>query len=393
MSETRMDPTLLAEVRKFGRFDVEACFNCGSCAAVCALSEDGAMFPRRAMRFVQAGMREPLVRSLDPWLCYYCGDCATTCPRQTEPGESMMTLRRFLTAQYDWTGIAAKLYTSWAWQIGALLAAGAFVAALITLGHGPLAMGTPVQLNTFAPPHLVHIFDLSVASVLTLLLVSYVSRMFWFTVYRGGAAKVPLASFIEEAKLLVLHGATQMQFLKCADPGRWFTGRWIKHFLLVSGYVIMFSLVVLFLEWFQTDAIYPLYHPQRWVGYYAAAVLIVFLTEALWGRLRKVEQMHKYTDLSDWVFPLMLWLTAVTGIAVHAFRYGGWPLATYYTYAVHLAVAVTMLIVVYPFGKWSHVVYRPLAFYFHAVKLNALRRQMRAESGVIAPAQEQPQKV
>jgi len=124
------------------------------------------------------------------------------------------------------------------------------------------------------------------------------------------------------------------------------------------------------------------------LGYYAAAVLIIFLTEALWGRIRKLEQMHKYTDLSDWVFPVMLWLTAVTGIAVHAFRYRGWPLATYYTYAVHLAVAVTMLIVVYPFGKWSHVVYRPLAMYFHAVKMNALRRQMRDERPAAAPALE-----
>jgi len=373
------------------------------------------MFPRRAMRFVQAGLREPLIRSLDPWLCYYCGDCSTTCPRQTEPGESMMTLRRFLTAQYDWTGIAAKLYTSWVWQIGALLAAGAAVASLIAFCHGPLVTATPVPLNTFAPPHLVHIFDLTVASILTLLLASYVSRMFWLTVYRGGVAKVPLASFIEEAKVLVLHGATQMQFLKCAKPGPWFQGRWIKHFLLVSGYVIMFTLVVVFLEWFQTDNIYPIYHPQRWLGYYAAVVLIVFLSEALWGRIRKLEQMHKYTDLSDWVFPGMLWLTAVTGIAVHAFRYWGWPLATYYTYAVHLAVAVTMLIVVYPFGKWAHVVYRPLAIYFHAVKMNALRRQMRGElgsrqgavpdglgkdvasrreeTGAGAPSQEQPQKV
>ncbi|MBI4677211.1 MAG: 4Fe-4S dicluster domain-containing protein [Elusimicrobia bacterium] len=374
--KTISDPTLLSEVRRYGRFDVDACYNCGSCAAVCDLAEDSALFPRKCMRYVQMGLREPLLRSLDPWLCYYCGDCAQTCPRQTEPGESMMTLRRWLTAQYDWTGISSRLYTSVAWQLGALAAAAALVAgllqALVFHWDAPL---THVALNTFAPARAVHTFDLTVATLLTALLGTYVLRMFWLTVYRGGTAQVPLASFIEEAQILVLHGATQKQFLECAEPGRWFESRWIKHFLLVSGYAIMFALVVVFLEWFQTDTVHPFWHPQRLLGYYAAAVLVVFLSEALWGRIMKKEQMHKFTDLSDWAFPVLLWLTAVTGIIVHVSRIGGFPQATYAAYAVHLVVAITMLITVYPFGKWSHVVYRPLAMYFHAVKKNALRRQ------------------
>ena len=81
--EVQIEPSLISEVRRFGGFDAAACYNCGSCAAVCALSKDNAMFPRNSMRYVQLGLRKPLSGSLDPWLCYYCGDCATTCPRQT----------------------------------------------------------------------------------------------------------------------------------------------------------------------------------------------------------------------------------------------------------------------------------------------------------------------
>lgn len=385
--ETRLDPQLLPAVRRFGRFDTEACYNCGSCAAVCELAEDGALFPRRALRLVQTGMRQELRVSLEPWLCYYCGDCATSCPRQTEPGEAMMTLRRFLMAEYDWTGITAKLYTSRAWQVGALVLVGALVTMLIALFHGPMLAAVPVPLNTFAPAQLVHRFDLTVAGLLTVLIVSFVWRMFALVVKRDSTVKVPLISFLEELKVLFWQGATQQKFLQCANPGRWFRSRWLKHFLMVSGYVIMLLLVVVFLEWFQTDNIYPLSHPQRWLGYYATGVLLVFLSEIIWGRLRRREQIHKFSDLSDWVFPVMLWLTAASGLAVHAFRYWGWPLATYYTYAGHLAVAVTMLIVVYPFGKWLHVVYRPLALYFHAVKQNAVRRQTRAAAGNVALAQ------
>ncbi|UCE05294.1 MAG: 4Fe-4S dicluster domain-containing protein [bacterium] len=112
MLKIKTNPTLLTEVRKFGQFDINACYQCGSCTVVCNLTNESASFPRRIVRYALMRLREPLQSSLEPCLCYYCGDCSTTCPRQTEPGEAMMTLRRFLTAQYDWTGISSKIYTS-----------------------------------------------------------------------------------------------------------------------------------------------------------------------------------------------------------------------------------------------------------------------------------------
>ncbi|MEZ4516141.1 MAG: hypothetical protein R3C44_04635 [Chloroflexota bacterium] len=59
------------------------------------------------IRLAQLGLTDQLLESTDPWLCYYCGDCAETCPRQAEPGETMMALRRWMTAQYDRSGHAA----------------------------------------------------------------------------------------------------------------------------------------------------------------------------------------------------------------------------------------------------------------------------------------------
>ncbi|HAH07885.1 MAG TPA: 4Fe-4S ferredoxin [Elusimicrobia bacterium] len=371
----KIDPTLISEVRKYGHFDVDACYACGSCAAVCALSKDSALFPRKSMRHVQVGLREPLLASLDPWLCYYCGDCSKTCPRQTEPGESMMTLRRFLTAQYDWTGLSARMYQSPAWELGALAAVGAFMALLIALFHGPMVMDR-VELNTFAPVMTVHFFDWAMAAVLSFFLLSNVARMIWNTMFRGGSA-APLQSYIEEAWSLAWNGATQIRFRECGKN----TARWAKHFLLVTGYGLMFVMIVLFLPWFQTDAIHPIWHPQRWLGYYATAVLAVFTAEILWSRMKKEEQIHRYSDLSDWLFPILLLLTTLTGIAVHIFRYAGWPLATYYAYAVHLIVCVPMLVIEVPFGKWAHLTYRPLAAYFQAVRENAARRREQAPAG------------
>lgn len=368
--EIKVDPGLLSEVRKYGKFDVKGCYNCGTCTVSCALTKDSASFPRKIIRYVDMGLKKLLKSSLEPWLCYYCGDCSTTCPRQTEPGEAMMTLRRYLTSQYDWTGLASKFYLSKVWEIGTLILVGGLVLVLAVLFHGPIVTSR-VELNTFAPVNLVHSFDMILLFTLTFFVLSGAFRMYWFTMVKGNKVRMPFSLCFTEFKTLILHASTQLRFRECTDKTRW-----IKHFLLVSGYVLMFTMIVGFLWWFQTDNIYPIYHPQRWIGYYATVVLVIFTIEILISRFKKIEQIHKFSELSDWLFPILLLLTAISGILVHIFRYLGLPLSTYYIYVIHLIIAVPMLVVEVPFGKWAHLYYRPLAIYFQAVREKALQQQM-----------------
>jgi len=396
MTKTKSDPTLLKEIRKYGHFDTNACYQCGSCTVVCELAKNSASFPRKMLQYGMFGLNKLLRGSLEPWICYYCGDCATTCPRETEPGEAMMTLRRWLTAQYDWTGLSAKLYKSKLWELGALFAVGAFMTFLIWMFHGPLVTER-VELNTFAPVHMVHAFDLILFCVLAFFLFTNSFRMYWFVMHQGRnlgilnilrgfredgfgfterdgqKVKIPLSVFLIEIKTLIVNFVTQKLFLSCKNN----TWRWLKHFLLVSGYLLMLFLVVALLLWFQTDNIYPIYHPQRWLGYYATAVLLFCTVEIIVGRIRKREQIHRFSDFSDWMFPVLLLLTTVSGILVHIFRYMGLPLMTYYTYAVHLVIAVAMLVVEVPFGKWAHLLYRPLAVFFQAVRERALQQEQQ----------------
>src|SRR5690606_12208638 len=99
------------------------------------------LIPRRSMRALQMGLTERLRSGLDPWLCYYCGDCSEQCPRGADPGETMMSMRRWLTAQYDFTGIAKIFYRSPRTQLAAML-----VIALLTgagfVAHGILTGGS-----------------------------------------------------------------------------------------------------------------------------------------------------------------------------------------------------------------------------------------------------------
>ena len=216
-----------------------------------------------------------------------------------------MTMRRWLTGQYDWTGLARLFYTSPFWEITSIFLVGAFVVWMFVLFAGPMVTER-VELNTFAPVERIHYGDWVLAAFLSFFLLSNVARMWWFTVVKDSKVKIPFSAYFTEAWKLILHFVTQKQFEKCDEEqkGFWQKKRWRNHALLVSGYVLMFTLVVGFLPWFQTDNIYPLYHPQRWLGYYATIVLLYGGADILWSRIKQEHQSHRFSHLSDWIFPI-----------------------------------------------------------------------------------------
>lgn len=380
MSE-RVNPNLLLDLKKYGAVGAEICFNCGTCTAMCPLGDDEHPFPRNMIRLAQLGLSERLMSSTDPWLCYYCGDCAETCPREAEPGETMMALRRWLTAQYDPSGHSAKLYTSTqaVWLTIARLALVTLVAFLIfhvVTGFENIVTDR-VALNSFAPVMLVWALVVAHGLFLGYRMFSGVRNMFKRVM--GPITEkttIPLSTYLAELKTFVVHFFTQKRWRACGDDH----SRWFKHFLLVSGYVTMLVLVLGLLWWFQTDEIYPLYHPQRWLGYYATIILIYASVEALWGRTQKQEQIHRFSHHTDWLFPAFILTGAVTGILVHIFRYAGWAWPTYIIYVVHVMAMIAMLDTEVGIGKWAHLFYRPLAMYLEGVK-QGVRQEQAATAG------------
>ena len=115
------DVNFIKEVVGLGGDTLKKCFQCATCSVVCPISPDTKPFPRKEMLWAKWGLKDRLLKDLDVWTCYYCGNCSTRCPRNAEPGETMMALRRYLTSQYDWTGISRLLYTSRLREIGAVL--------------------------------------------------------------------------------------------------------------------------------------------------------------------------------------------------------------------------------------------------------------------------------
>ncbi|MEW5721347.1 MAG: 4Fe-4S dicluster domain-containing protein, partial [Chloroflexota bacterium] len=151
----RADPHFLLELEKYGAVNIESCFNCGNCTAVCPLSTEQENFPRRMIRYAQIGMKTKLLRSKELWLCYYCGECTVTCPRQADPGEFMAAARRYAIARYDRLGLARLLYTSAAFNALFLALLAIAMGVFLYAFHGPMP-GDTLRLFHFIPSEVVH---------------------------------------------------------------------------------------------------------------------------------------------------------------------------------------------------------------------------------------------
>lgn len=385
----RINPEFKQELSKFGAGKWNECFHCGNCTAICPLTEQGFLFPRRNIRSLQMGLSSKIEKNLDPWLCYYCGECSETCPRDANPGELMMSLRRWLTSRYDWTGLSKKFYTSKFWELGFV---SFFFAAVIAL----FLIFLPPSSQLFSNPQafvnqqggvminqlvdgvsenqfisIIEYGDWIMAILVGLLLISNILHMFYKVIIRDKSVKVPLYAYFTEFWRLFYNFLTQPKFSKCEGKSYW-----VGHLLLMTCYSIMFALIVVVLPLFQIEEIKPWYNWQRLLGYYATFGILFFLTIATIGRIRKTDLKFKFSHPTDWLFIVMLGLTTISGILVHIFRLSGLPLATYIIYVLHLAILVPMILVEVPFSKWSHLAYRPFAVYFSRLKKAAMQPEL-----------------
>ncbi len=96
---TLLNPQLAEELRELGEPAATACFNCGTCAAICPLMDGH--FPRGLIRYAQLGARERLLaEGQELWKCLHCGLCTQTCPREADPGEVILALKRYVLAAW-----------------------------------------------------------------------------------------------------------------------------------------------------------------------------------------------------------------------------------------------------------------------------------------------------
>jgi heterodisulfide reductase subunit C len=373
-----VDTTFVNELTRYGASDVKACFNCGNCTAVCSLTEQGATFPRKFIRYAQLGMKERLAASKEMWLCYYCGDCSATCPRQAEPGEFVAAARRYIISQYDPTTLARRLYTSKAFTVGFLAVVATILTFIMLAGFGSMPTGS-LQLGSFINVEYIHYTGQAViiiAGIIALMsLVTMVSRL--NKALSQTANNASFAQDEEEAQLsfwtplkhAIYEVAAQSRFDQCDSESQpWYLGRRFVHLSIMWGFLGLLAATALDLFFKQPFSQVPIYYPMRLLGTVAGLFVLYGTSVALINRIRQPDKYATHSLLSDWLFLGFLWGVTLTGFIVEIGVY--LPTGPFWAYVVFLVhvVAAMMLVLLVPFTKFAHAVLRPVALFIHELK-------------------------
>lgn len=358
----QIDPSFSKKLKKFGAYSIDVCFDCGNCTAICPVTSGSTVFPWKLITYAQLGLEKKILESPDAWLCYYCGECSETCPRQAEPADIMMALRRYLTSRYDWTGISRLMYTSKLAKYVFALSLSLLTVLLVWLFHGPIVYSR-VDLLSFAPLDIVHTGGIIFGVVLATLLLGNLGRMYWYTIKSAEIPSIARRKYIWEFRHVITQFFTQTRYSNCLSKKAW-----ANHLILMWGYTVLFVLYAVLLPISMVNKWPPVTDPVRLAGYFGFGALTYTTVYAIIGRLRKKETFRRFSHSTDWMFLILLLITSITGIFLDAFIGLSMPLATYVTFTVHLSVVVPLLALEVPFAKWAHLAYRPFGLYFSRLK-------------------------
>jgi len=376
----RIDTTLLRDMKTYGAFDIGACFNCGNCTAVCPLSRDTVAFPRRVIRYAQLGQRRDVVASRELWLCYYCAQCSDTCPRQAEPGQFMASARRFALAGFDPTTIARRMYGSvvFTWSLLAAVFAVLLVVLLISSPGWPRGRVTSEALLTFVPYETIHWLGIVVGATALVLLVATAVNMLW-AISRAPtpgdlglpprrAEVFPLAAALRALRTTVAEVVGQSRYRDCdndtpAPAAPLPVRRWLVHYAIMMGMVGLVLATVLDYVFKTPGSYVPIWSPARLLGTVAGAALVYGTTVAVVQRLRKADKYSAQSLLSDWLFLALLWSIGVTGFVLELADYATLSSWVGVVFVVHITLAMELILLL-PFTKPAHIIYRPLAIWF-----------------------------
>ena len=379
---TTADLGLYEEIRKFGAADMAACFSCGTCTATCPLAENDATFPRRMIRYAQVGMKDALLSSKELWSCYHCGECSESCPTEADPGEFMAAARRYAIASYDVTGLARVMYLFPVVGTVIAVALAAFFALFMYTAHG-LQDTQTLALFQFIPSELIHDLGIVVMVLVVLAGLAGIIRMTRRVAHRegvglrtvfgdrGAVARSARAAWSSIGR----ESLAQTRFREDCDADPvvpWYRRRWLIHALVMWGFLGLLAATVLdygleLIGVKATGTPVPIWYPVRLLGTVAGLALVYGSSVMIAERARRANRSVLTSDPSDWTLLALVWITGVTGFAIELALYLPQPpVWGYWFFLFHVAVAMELVLLA-PFMKLAHVVYRPVGLFFAAL--------------------------
>jgi nitrate reductase gamma subunit/ferredoxin len=378
----RVDPQFLTEIKKYGAVNVERCFNCGNCTAICSLTSNEAQFPRKIIRMAQLGLRDQLLGNKELWLCYNCGDCSETCPQGAEPANLMAAARCYAIANYTPLKIGSLFCK--------LPLMGGFIAALMVVffsifmyGESRVMATDQLKLFGFIPYEFIH-----TAGLVAMIFVGLISLVTIFNMmYRiGRAQNLSFKNFFNGSNMnwfqafweaVVVQALWQKRYRVDCETletrKSWYVSKWFVHAATMWGFLgLLFATALDYLLDIlgvkETGTFVPIWYPTRLIGTLSGFLFLYGVTVLLYKRWKSVDKAHSFSRPSDYIFLTLLLLSGVTGFIIEIALYmPGAPMWGYWMFIFHVAVSITLMLLL-PFTKFAHAIYRTIALYLHALK-------------------------
>jgi heterodisulfide reductase subunit C2 len=370
---TRVDSRLAGKLEKLGASRLYRCYNCGTCTAICPLSEESAEFPRNLIRYALIGAEEELLSSPGLWMCYYCGECSDNCPKDADPASFVMASRRYAIERYSWGKVASIFYnSSTSMSIGLIAVTFIAIFGLMLVKGSPNL--NPPNLQTLVSFQVIHDAGLALGLIVGLSVLAnlaIMSRYMHVRVHEKFGLSTRLRTWLSSLIVSVTkQSMAQTDFLKCTNRNRYFA-----HMGLFWGFVgLSIATAVDFLLGLGKTPLYP-FPLQRVLGIVSGVAFIAAGGYYFLKRLRKDERHTRSSHLSDWIFIILILLAGVSGLLLTLSLYANAATLAYTLYVLHLVVVFDLLVMA-PFTKFAHAVYRPLALWINetAVSFSKLER-------------------
>lgn len=361
------DMNFVKKLVGFGGDTLKKCFQCATCSVACKLSPEKSPFPRKEMIWAGWGLRDRLVNDPDIWLCHQCNDCSTYCPRGAKPGDVLAAIRRFSFVHYAFPGFLGKAVSNGKYL--PLLLAIPVVLLLFLMGisgHLTIPEGE-IVFERFIPHYIVDPFFIAVSILITMSLVVGVTR-FWNGmkggVHPAGPRSLSFGDFIKSHVIPTLVDIFKhSKFMDC-EKNRF---RYVAHLLIFYAFIalaVVTGIVFLGIYFLRIEHMLPLaqWNPIKLLANAGAIALFVGCTMVISNRLKEEEDKSR-TTYFDWVFIIMVYLVAISGILTEIIRLAHVPVLAYSIYFIHL-VLVFYLLAYLPFSKFAHMIYRTVALIY-----------------------------
>jgi hypothetical protein len=285
-----------------------------------------------------------------------------------------MAARRYATERYSWGKLGVMFYDS---PRGSSL--GLMMITLIAILGILFTKGSPTfsspNLQTLVSFQVIHDVGLLLGAFIGLSVLVDLAIMAKYVRARPSKRIALVTRWKNWLSTLISsvmrQSIAQIDFLKCTNRNRYFA-----HMALFWGFLgLAIATTIDFVIGLGKIPLYP-FPPQRVLGVLAGVAFTVAATYYLLKRLRKDERHVRSSHFTDWIFVVLIFLAGVSGLLLTLSLYiDSAPLA-YSIYVAHLVIVFDLLVLA-PFTKFAHALYRPLAIWMNSAtlrfeRLNAL---------------------